>query len=174
MPLHRSSAHPYIPNSSPRAREEMLKALGISDTDALFSAIPPELRLDHPLDLPEPLLSESALQRHVSTILDRNISTSEHLSFLGSGCYQHYVPAVCDEINSRSEFLTGYSGKSYEDHGRWQALFEYASMMAELLNMDVVSLPTYDGLQAAATALRMAASITGRHEVLISSAIHPD
>ena len=35
-------------------------------------------------------------------------------------------------------------------------------MMGELLEMDVVNVPTYDGFQAAATALRMAARITGR------------
>jgi glycine dehydrogenase subunit 1 len=77
------------------------------------------------------------------------------------------VPAVCDEINSRGEFLTAYAGDPYEDHGRFQALFEYESMMGELLNMDVVNVPTYDGFQATATALRMACRITGRTLVLL-------
>ena len=67
------------------------------------------------------------------------------LSFLGAGCAQHHVPAICDEINSRGEFLTAYAGEPYEDHGRFQALFEYESMMAELLNMEVVNVPVYDG-----------------------------
>jgi glycine dehydrogenase subunit 1 len=44
-------------------------------------------------------------------------------------------------------------------------------MMGELLNMDVVSVPTYDGLQAAATSLCMATRITGRRHVLVSKAI---
>ena len=95
-------------------------------------------------------------------------------NFLGSGCWQHQVPAVCDEINSRGEFLTAYAGEPYDDHGRFQALFEYQSMMGELLNMDVVNVPTYDGFQAAATALRMASRITGRKKVLISQPINPD
>ena len=69
---------------------------------------------------------------------------------------------MCDEINSRGEFLTAYAGEPYEDHGRFQALFEYESLMGELLNMDVVNVPNYDGFQAAATALRMAGRITGR------------
>jgi glycine dehydrogenase subunit 1 len=77
------------------------------------------------------------------------------------------VPAVCDEVNQRGEFLTAYAGEPYDDHGRFQALFEYASMMGELLNMDVVNVPTYDGYQAAATSLRMAARITGRRQVLL-------
>ncbi len=95
-------------------------------------------------------------------LLGKNKSTREYLSFLGAGCWQHQVPAVCDEINSRGEFLTAYAGDPYEDHGRFQALFEYESMMGELLNMDVVNVPNYDGFQAAATALRMAGRITGR------------
>ena len=174
MPEPCSIAHPYIPNSTPRAKEEMLREIGVADIDSLFSAIPRELRLDRPLNLPEPCWSEYELRRRVTRLLEKNTSTNERLSFLGSGCYQHYVPAVCDEINSRNEFLTAYSGKAYEDHGRWQALFEYASLMGELLNMDVVNLPTYDGLQAAATAMRMATSITGRSEILITQSIHPD
>ena len=46
--------------------------------------------------------------------------------------------------------------------------------MAELLETEVVNVPTYDGSQAAATALRMACRITGRDEVLVSAATNPD
>jgi len=63
---------------------------------------------------------------------------------------------VCDEINGRSEFLTAYFGEPYDDHGRFQALFEYSSMMGEMVEMDVVNVTTYDGFQAAATSIRMA------------------
>lgn len=70
--------------------------------------------------------------------------------------------------------MTAYAGEPYEDHGRFQALFEYASMMGELLSMDVVNVPTYDGFQAAATSLRMAARLTARHEVLVSGTISSD
>ena len=76
----------------------------------------------------------------------KNRSTQERLSFLGAGTYNHYVPAVVDEVIGRSEFLTAYAGEPYEDHGRFQALFQYQSLMAELLEMDVVNVPTYDGL----------------------------
>ncbi len=166
--------YPYIPNSAPQTKADMLRELGFESIEALFSAIPPELRLHRPLDLPAPLLSEFALRRHVESLLAKNTPASQALNFLGAGCYQHFVPAACDEINGRNEFLTAYSGKAYEEHGRWQALFEYSSLMAELLNMDVVSLPTYDGLQAAASAMRMAASITGRREIIVATSIQPD
>jgi glycine dehydrogenase subunit 1 len=126
------------------------------------------------MDLPEPLLAEVALQRHVRGILTRNLTCDDHLNFLGAGCYQHYVPAVCDEVNQRSEFLTAYAGEPYEDHGRFQALFEYTSMMAELLEMDVVSVTMYDGFQAAATAIRMAARMTGRRKALLAGTLGRD
>ncbi|MCJ7625384.1 MAG: aminomethyl-transferring glycine dehydrogenase subunit GcvPA [Anaerolineaceae bacterium] len=165
--------YPYIPNSVPAVRSEMLEAIGAQSTDELYEDIPEALRLMHKMDLPEPFLSEYALRRHVEGILDRNTTCKEYLNFRGAGCWQHYVPAVCDEINGRSEFLTAYAGEPYEDHGRFQACFEYTSMMAELLEMDVVNVPTYDGFQAAATSIRMAARMTGRQEVLLPATIRP-
>jgi glycine dehydrogenase subunit 1 len=96
-------------------------------------------------------MSEARLKRHVEGLLRKNTHCAAQLSFLGGGCYQHHVPAVCDEINGRSEFATAYAGEPYDDHGRFQALFEYCSMMGALLEMDVVNVPVYDGMQAAAT-----------------------
>jgi len=166
--------NPYIPNAIPDVRSEMLATIGAASIDELYADIPPSLRLGRPLDLPAPLRSEAELDRHVESLLDRNTSTHEVLSFLGAGCYPHHVPAVCDEINGRAEFLTAYAGDPYEDHGRFQALFEYASMMGELLEMDVVNVPTYDGFQAAATALRMAGRLTGRRRVLVPASMSRD
>lgn len=170
----RPPVHPYVPNAEPRVKAEMLAAIGAQDIEELYASIPASLRLGRPLDLPAPLRSEASLVRHVEGILARNRTAREHLSFLGGGCAQHHVPAVCDEVNSRSEFLTAYAGEPYEDHGRFQALFEYQSLMAELLEMDVVNVPVYDGFQAAATALRMSARATGRRRVLVSAHMSAD
>lgn len=166
--------HPYIPNSVPAVRDAMLETVGAASTEAFFADIPAALRMPRPLDLPQPLLSEARLKRHVDGLLQRNRHCGTTLSFLGGGCYQHHVPAVCDEINGRSEFLTAYAGEPYDDHGRFQALFEYCSMMGELLEMDVVNVPVYDGLQAAATAVRMAARHTGRRRVVVAGHVNPD
>ncbi|MFI9592446.1 aminomethyl-transferring glycine dehydrogenase subunit GcvPA [Nonomuraea sp. NPDC052265] len=166
--------HPYIPNAEPRVRAEMLAAVGASSVEEFYADIPAELRLDRPLDLPAPFTAERDLVRHMKGLFARNTDTEEALSFLGHGCYPHHVPAVCDEVNSRSEFLTAYAGEPYEDHGRFQALFEYVSMMGELLEMDVVNVPTYDGFQASGTALRMACRYTKRSKVLVSGAVSAD
>jgi len=174
MSESKPTVHPYIPNSVPQARAEMLQEIGVQSVDELYQDVPDELRLKRRLNLPPPLLSEYALRRHVEGILARNKTCKQALSFLGAGCWQHYVPAVCDEVNSRTEFLTAYAGEPYEDHGRFQALFEYTSMMGELLEMDVVNVPVYDGFQAVATAIRMAARMTGRRQVLLPATLGAD
>jgi glycine dehydrogenase subunit 1 len=166
--------HPYIPNSVPEVQAEMLREIGAASVEELYATIPERLRLKRAMNLPEPLLSEVELKKHVEAVLSRNTSCRDYLSFLGGGCSQHDVPAVCDEINQRSEFLTAYAGEPFEDHGRFQALFEYESLMGELLDMDVVNVPTFDGAQAASTSIRMASRITGRSHVLVSDTVSPD
>jgi len=166
--------HPYIPNSVPAVKERMLKEVGAESVEEFYTDIPEGLRLREELDIPEPFLSEYGLRRHVEGILSKNKTCNEYLNFLGAGCWQHYVPAICDEVNQRGEFLTAYAGEPYDDLGRFQALFEYASMMGELLEMDVVNVPTYDWMQASATSILMAVRITGRREVLIPKTIGAD
>ncbi|KRB39147.1 glycine dehydrogenase [Microbacterium sp. Root180] len=151
----------------------MLATVGAASVDEFYADVPEGLRVPGLLDLPAPLAAEQDLVRHVRSLLAKNRSTDDVLSFLGGGTYQHHVPAVVDEVIRRSEFLTGYAGEPYEDHGRFQALFEYQSLMAELLAMDVVNVPTYDGFQATATGLAMAGRMTGRKRVLVCSDVLP-
>ncbi len=159
--------HPYIPNSVPEVQEAMLKEIGLNSLEELHAEVPEAIKLKENMNLPPALSSEWELRRHVEGLLRKNRSCRDMLNFLGAGCWQHYVPAVCDEINSRGEFLTGYAGEPYNDHGRFQTLFEYQSMVAELVDMDVVNVPTMDWAQAAATAMRMAGRMNGKRQVLV-------
>ena len=174
MSSKKNFVHPYIPNAVPEIKAKMLNEIGVIDIETLYEDIPDHLRFKGKMNLPTPFRSEYELQRHIDQILSRNSTCRENISFLGGGCWQHYVPAICDEINQRAEFLTAYAGEPYEDHGRFHALFEYESMMGELLDMDVVNVPTYDWGQAASTSIRMAERITKRSEILISKLISPD
>jgi len=167
-------SHPYIPNASEAQRTRMLDDVGVSDVDALFDAIPQSLRLKRPLDLPAPLRSEHELRRFVEGRLRNGLHCESQVSFLGGGCYQHAIPAVCDEIARRGEFLTAYGGRQYSDHGKFQAMFEFQSLMGELLDMDLVSTPTYDGGCAAASALLMACRVSGRTQLLVPTTVSAD
>jgi glycine dehydrogenase subunit 1 len=162
MNASRTTAHPYMANSAPSLRQELLDAVGVADVDELFEQIPHSHRLARPLDLPPALSSEIALARHLRTTLAANGSCEEYLSFLGGGCWQHHVPAVCDEIAQRTEFVTSEWGTPASDLGRNQAWFEFASQLGELLELDFVGLPVYSWGCAAGHAIRMAARINGR------------
>lgn len=167
MALKGYKNHPYIPNSVLEVQEQMLKELGINTLEDLHAEVPDAIKLKDNLNIPEAFGSEYELRRHVEDLLSKNMNCRDNLSFLGGGCWQHYVPAVCDEINSRGEFLTAYGGEPYNDHGRFQTLFEYQSLVAELVDMEVVNVPTMDWPQAVSTTVRMASRITSRKEVLI-------
>lgn len=166
--------HPYIPNAVPEVRDEMLRTVGLKSIYEVYDEIPERLRFKETLDIPEALDSEYTLRRHVEQILARNKTCREYLNFLGAGCWQHYVPAVVDEIVNRSEFLTAYCGANYSDLGKYQARFEFNSLLAELLEMDAVSNPIYDWGDAAGRAIRMASRITGRNQVLVPKLSSPD
>jgi glycine dehydrogenase subunit 1 len=166
--------HPYIPNSVPAVKEEMLREVGARDAEELYvRMIPERLRLRRLMELPDALPSELDLRRHVGGKLEGDGNCADYLSFLGGGCWQHYVPAVCDVIAGRSEFLTAYAGGVYSDLGRYQAVFEFQSLIGELLDMEVSGIPTYDWGAAAGNAVRMASRITGRREVVVPRTMSP-
>src|SRR5580693_51679 len=166
--------HPYMANSAPGLAEEMLAQTGYASVDELFAQVPPEHRMKQELRLPERLDSEAALRRHLTEVLGRNTSCEDALSFLGAGMYRHHVPAICDEIAGRHEWLTSVWGTPSSDLGRFQAWFEYASQLGELLDLDFVGLPVYSWGCAAGHALRMAARMTGRTKVLIPRVLDPE
>ena len=88
----------------------MFAAIGIQSIDELFVQIPVELqlkrelKLKRELNLPQPV-SEMALQQEMEERLGLNASFSR-TCFLGGGVYDHFIPAVVDEITSRGEFYT--------------------------------------------------------------------
>ena len=174
MTANESAAHPWMANSVAGLKQAMLAEIGAASIDELFAQIPAAHRLKTPLSLPRQLKSEVELKRHLVTTLARNATCEQHLNFLGAGCWQHHVPAVVDEIVGRTEFLTSVWGSPQSDHGRNQAWFEYASQLGELLAMDVVQLPVYSWGCAVGHAVRMAARLTGRREVLVPRLIDPE
>lgn len=174
LPAPKARAHPYMANSTDDARWSMLAAIGAADVEELFEQIPLEHRTNGLVELPRQLVAEAELRRHLTTTLARNATCEENLSFLGAGCWQHHVPAVCDEIGRRAEFLTPVWGTPSSDQGRMQAWFEFASQLGELVAMDFVGLPVYSWGCAAGHALRMASRLTGRTQVLLPRATDPE
>ncbi|MBM4051005.1 MAG: aminomethyl-transferring glycine dehydrogenase subunit GcvPA, partial [Planctomycetes bacterium] len=167
---------PYIQNT-PSDVQAMLKAAGVGSLDELFASIPAHLKLNRPLDLP-PALSELELLGHVSDLARRNRHLDECVSFLGAGVYDHFIPAVVDQLASRSEFYTSYTPYQPEvSQGVLQVFFEYQTLICQLTGMDVSNASMYDGASALAEAVLMACHIASpgaKRRALVPRTLHPE
>lgn len=165
--------HPYLPNTD-EDRRAMLQAIGVENIEQLFADIPATTRLNRPLRLP-PALSEQELLRHMSELAARNGYAGQYTCFLGAGVYDHYVPALVDEILSRGEFYTSYTAYQPEvSQGNLQVTYEFQSMICELTGMDVANASMYDGASAMAEAALMAVNITHRERIVVAATVHPE
>ncbi len=166
--------HPYIPNSADSVRKDLLKAIDVDDIEDLFSDIPENIRIRQRPSLPKPH-SEIEVQRYVENILSKNTVDGELTSFLGAGSWSHAVPAAVDSIASRTEFLTSYTPYQPEiSQGMLQTLYEYQSLVCELLDMEVVDSSMYDWATSLGEAARMTNRVTGRKQFLYPHFIHPE
>lgn len=168
-------SHPYIPNSLPQVKEEMMADMDIRSIDELYTDVLKQYHLKDSLNLPANGLSEFDVKKHVETLLSKNKTYKDMPTFLGAGCWPHYVPAAVKEIVQRSELLTAYTPYQPEiAQGMLQALFEYQSMICELTSMEVSNCSMYDWASALGEAARMAARVKGRNEILIPKTTHPE
>jgi glycine dehydrogenase subunit 1 len=162
----------FAPHTDDDVRE-MLGALGVGSLDDLFSQIPPSVRLDRPLDIPEGV-SEMEILADMKALAGRNRSAEDLVCFAGAGAYDHYVPSVVWSLAARSEFYTSYPPYQPElSQGVLQALFEYQSMICEITGLEVSNASLYDGATALAEAVNLARSSPGRDRVLVSSTVDP-
>jgi glycine dehydrogenase subunit 1 len=159
----------YGPHT-PADRRRMLDSLGLQSVDELFADIPPALRSSPlRLDPPEP---EQQLMARLGGLAARN--RVDLASFLGAGAYRHFSPPLVDQILLRGEWYTAYTPYQPEvSQGTLQSIYEYESLIAELVGLDVVSASHYDGAAATAEAALMTCRATGRDRVLVSRAVHP-
>jgi glycine dehydrogenase subunit 1 len=161
----------YLPKS-PAERVEMLREIGVSSIDDLFSTVPEEYRLTHDLGVPRQM-AESEIVDHFKLAASRN--AVGYSSFLGAGVYRHYRPVVIDALVQRGEFLTSYTPYQAEiTQGTLQAIFEFQTMICELTGMDIANASMYDGSTGAAEAAMMAVRITGRDGVIVARTVHPE
>ena len=162
----------FAPHTDDDVRE-MLARIGLDGLDELFEQIPPSVRLDRPLDLPEGV-SEMEILADLRGLAAANRSADDLVCFAGAGAYDHYVPSVVWALAGRSEFYTSYTPYQPElSQGVLQALFEYQSMICELTGLEVSNASLYDGATALAEAVNLARSAPGRDRVLVSEAVDP-
>jgi glycine dehydrogenase subunit 1 len=162
----------YIPNTKAQQRE-MLGVIGVGSIDELLVNVPAKARLGRPLDLPA-AMAEMDLVRHLSRLSRANASADDVACFAGAGSYDHAVPSPVNHLISRGEFFTAYTPYQPEaSQGTLRSIFEYQTMIAELMGMDVANASLYDGGSALAEAVLMAQAATDRNTVVVSRGVHP-
>ena len=163
----------YLP-LTPQDEKEMLARIGVSSFKELIDQIVPQhLQYHGEIPIPE-AVSESEVRKILGELAGKNLNTAEHLSFLGAGVYDHYIPAIVDSLISRSEFYTAYTPYQAEvSQGTLQSIFEYQSVICELTGMEVSNASMYDAGSALAEACHMANTIRGKDKVILSDLIHP-
>jgi glycine dehydrogenase subunit 1 len=163
----------YIP-VTPDERARMLESIGVPSVEELFADIPAEVRLRGPLNLPA-AMADPDLMAHARRLAARNLDCDQLTCFLGAGAYDHFVPSTVPHLALRPEFLTAYTPYQAEImQGELQAIFEYQTLMSELTGMDVANASMYDGASATGEAASMAADLTKRGRILVSTAVHPE
>ncbi len=162
----------YIPNTD-ADRAQMLEAIGLGSMDDLFGPIPEALRFRGELDIPR-RMDQVTLARHIARLAQKNSHADTTPCFLGAGIYDHYVPPTVAAITGRSEFYTSYTPYQPEvSQGVLQSIFEFQTLLCNLLAMDVANASMYDGATALAEAALMAADLTGRRRLVVPSTVHP-
>jgi glycine dehydrogenase subunit 1 len=146
----------------------MLAAIGVRSVDDLLTAVPADVRRPE-LGI-EPGMSEAEVFAHLAELATRNRPAGAGPFFMGGPVQRRYIPAAVPALALRGEFLTAYTPYQPEvSQGTLQAVFEYQSLMAELLAMDVVNSSMYEGSTAMAEAAFMAVRLTGRKKVVVAA-----
>jgi glycine dehydrogenase subunit 1 len=159
---------PFIANTDEQ-RAEMLRQIGLTEAD-LFADIAPEL-LGAAFDLP-PGRSEQEVREHLAELANKN--STNLISFLGGGFYDHFRPAAIDALIARSDFYTSYTPYQPEiSQGVLQAIYEYQSAICRLTGMEAANASLYDGGTALYEAMMMALRITNRKRIIIDDSVNP-
>lgn len=149
----------------------MLSSIGVSQFDELIKDLPVSA---HELKIPSGL-SEGEVVRLGLELGSKNQAAPRLMSFIGAGAYDHFSPSAVSALMSRGEFLTSYTPYQPEvSQGTLQTLYEFQSMICELMAMDSTNAGMYEGASSLAEAVLLALRETGRKKVLIPQSLHPD
>ncbi len=163
----------YLPHTKEDI-EAMLSKTGNSTLDELFKSIPEALKTKEAVNIPE-ALSEWELDAHMEELASSNIASKHYKCFIGAGSYDHYIPSILPYLISRSEFSTAYTPYQPEvSQGTLQGIYEFQTMITQLLGMDVATASHYD----CGTALAEASLIALRknrkaNKIAVSTLTHP-
>ena len=142
--------------------QEMLDIMGVSSMKDLFEDIPVEIRSEGTLPLPPPQTEEEIL-RDAERLLGANVNLDSRPSFISAGLARNFVPSMVPMIATRGEFLTSYTPYQPEvSQGMLQAMWEFQTMISELVGLPISNVSMYDASTSAAEAITCAVRVKSK------------
>uniref|UniRef100_UPI003B3A49DA aminomethyl-transferring glycine dehydrogenase n=1 Tax=Spirosoma sp. TaxID=1899569 RepID=UPI003B3A49DA len=136
------------------AQADMLKTVGVTSIDELIDQTVPEaIRLQKPLDLPEPK-SEMQFLTDFKKIANQN---KVFKSYIGTGYYDTLTPnVILRNVLENPAWYTAYTPYQAEiAQGRLEALLNFQTVVSDLTGMDLANASLLDEGTAAAEAMHM-------------------
>ncbi|MEO8520817.1 MAG: aminomethyl-transferring glycine dehydrogenase, partial [Acidobacteriota bacterium] len=136
------------------ARDRMLRTIGLASLGALIDqTIPPGIRSDEPLDLPE-ADTEYGYLRRLQGIAAHNVTAR---SYIGMGYYDCVTPSVIlRNVFENPGWYTPYTPYQAEiAQGRLESLLNFQTVVKELTGMEIATASLLDEGTAAAEAMTM-------------------
>ena len=162
----------FLPHT-PEDDRSMLEAIGLTDLDDLFEAVPASVRLGRDLDVGD-ALDELTLMRHLRALAARSRGAADLTCFAGGGAYDHHVPAAVRALAGRAEFATSYTPYQPElSQGVLQAIYEFQTAVCEIYGMEVANASLYDGASALVEGVNLTARVTKRDRAVVGATVHP-
>jgi glycine dehydrogenase len=154
--------------------QQMLDVLGIKSLDQLIDkTVPAAIRLQQPLNLPQPL-TEAAALAYLKDIASKN---SIFRSYIGMGYSDCITPPVIQRnILENPGWYTAYTPYQAEiAQGRLEALLNFQTMVIDLTGMEIANASLLDEATAAAEAMSMSYSLckTKATAFFVSQDCHP-
>ncbi|MEP6593170.1 MAG: glycine dehydrogenase (aminomethyl-transferring), partial [Acidobacteriota bacterium] len=131
------------------ARDRMLRTIGLASLGALIDqTIPPGIRSDEPLDLPE-ADTEYGYLRRLQGIAAHNVTAR---SYIGMGYYDCVTPSVIlRNVFENPGWYTPYTPYQAEiAQGRLESLLNFQTVVKELTGMEIATASLLDEGTAAA------------------------
>jgi glycine dehydrogenase subunit 1 len=152
----------------------MMNDIGIENVEDIYKESVPKKLITNNVDI-ENHLSEMEIEKRFKGMAKKNLSSETTDLFLGAGAYNHHIPAAVDAIIQRSEFLTSYTPYQPEiSQGTLQVIFEFQSMIAAIMGMEISNASMYDGSTSLAEAALMSIRLKRkRNKIAILGSMHP-
>lgn len=146
---------------TPQDEETMLRKIGVGSLDELIDkTIPSNIRLDKPLDLPEPM-TEYEFAGHIAQLASKN---KLYTTYIGMGWYGTITPAVIQRnVFENPVWYTSYTPYQTEvSQGRLEALMNFQTAVCDLTGMPLANCSLLDEGTAAAEAVTMMYALRSR------------